>query len=151
MKKDLYASPLEFFPLAYDLCREGNGEKAYCKSGSIGKTSPCMFFSPFNKPGGCTRYNDRGLICRLFGFSSNADKNGCPRLICCRNIKKTQAFCNLTDKDISGSPEFSDFYIRLESIDFALANEQLQINLAINKALEVILNYESLHMHRIPA
>jgi len=151
LKRDLYASSLEFFPLAYELYKEGTAETVYDKIGNLPQNAPCYFFTPFEQNGGCSRYNDRGLICRLFGFSSNTDKNDKPRLITCKGIKQTDAFQNLLPSVLGKSPNFSDFYIRLASLDFQLANEQLQINGAIHKALEIVLNYESLRNRRIPA
>lgn len=151
MKKDIMTSSLEFFPLAYDLYTEGKAEMVYDRMTGLGKDAPCFFFSPIGKIGGCRRYKDRGLICRLFGFSSDTDKNNCPRLICCKGIKRSTAYECLSSSELDKSPKFTDFYLRLEAIDFPLANEELQINDAIHKALEIVLNEESLSRHLIPA
>lgn len=151
LKKDIIASPLEFLPLAYALYKKGSADKIYDRMAKLKENMPCFFLSLTNKKGGCKQYENRGLICRLFGFSSNNDKDDHPRLITCRKIKNTEAYCHLSPAIMKKSPEFQDFYIQLEAIDFSMAGEQLQINDAIRRALEIILNYESLRHHKLPA
>lgn len=151
LKNDIMASPLEFLPLAYDLCRKGIADKVYDRMGKLKENVPCFFLSLTNKEGGCTQYENRGLICRLFGFSSNTDKENNPRLITCKKIKDTQTYRNLTAAIIKKSPEFRDFYIQFEAIDFFMAGEQLQINDAIRRAIEIVLNYESLQHYKFTA
>jgi Fe-S-cluster containining protein len=49
----------------------------------------CILFRPdlsSNEAGGCTLYPFRALICRLFGFAGNTDRNGVPQLARCRNM-----------------------------------------------------------------
>ena len=137
------ASPLEFFPLAYALYKKGNADKIYDRMGKLKKNTPCFFLSIKNKKGGCTQYDNRGLICRLFGFSSNTDKENHPRLITCNKIKNTEAYNHITPAIMKKSPEFQEFYIQFEAIDFSIAGEQLQINDAIRRAIEIVLNYEN--------
>jgi len=151
LKKDIMASPLEFLPMAYALYKKGTADKIYDRMNRLKENVPCFFLSLTNKEGGCSQYENRGLICRLFGFSSNTDKDNNPRLITCKKIKDTKYFKNLTPAIIKKSPEFQDFYIQLEAIDYSLAGEQLQINNAIRKAIEIVLNYKSLQNHKIPA
>jgi len=151
LKNDIMASPLEFLPLAYALYKKGNADKIYDRMGKLKKKAPCFFLSITNKKGGCTQYENRGLICRLFGFSSNTDKENHPRLITCKKIKDTETYRHLTTAIIKKSPEFQNFYIQFEAIDFLMAGEQLQINDAIRRAMEIVLNYESLQHHKITA
>ncbi len=152
LKKDISASPLEFLPLAYHLYKEGRAEKFYDLLEKLPENSLCIMFSALgNQPGGCTRYDYRGLICRLFGFSSNTDKNGHTRLITCKTIKATEQYQQLKHADMDKSPKFTDYYMQLAAIDFILANEQLQINEAIRRALEIVLTYYMYRNRKRPA
>jgi len=151
LKKDIMASPLEFLPLAHALYKKGSADKVYDHMGNLKENVPCFFLSIKNKKGGCAQYENRGLICRLFGFSSNTDRENNPRLITCKKIKNTESYHNLTPTIMRKSPKFQEFYIQLEAIDFSMAGEQLQINDAIRRAIEIVLNYESLQHHKIPA
>jgi len=151
LKKDIMASPLEFLPLAYALYKKGSADKIYDRMDKLKENVPCFFLSITNKKGGCSQYENRGLICRLFGFSSNTDKENNPRLITCKKIKSTECFRNLTPAIMKKSPEFQDFYIQLEAIDYSMAGEQLQINDAIRRAIEIVLNYKNLQHHKITA
>lgn len=140
LKKDVTASPLEFFPFAYYLYKKGLAETFYNRLEELPSNSLCILFSALGeRQGGCTEYEYRGLICRLFGFSSGTDKSGQKRLITCRIIKGTQAYQQLKPAHLNKSPGLADYYMRLAAIDLILANEQLQINDAIRRALEIVL------------
>jgi len=152
MKKDIAASPLEFLPFAYYLYKEGKAEALYERLEEITENSLCVLFSALgDRPGGCTAYAHRGLICRLFGFSSNSDKNGQTRLITCKNIKTSEAYEKLLPAHLKRSPVITSYYMQLASVDFALANEQLQINEAIRRALELVLTYYMYRNKKHPA
>jgi Fe-S-cluster containining protein len=142
LKKDITASPLEFFPLAYYLYKNGLADAFYNRLEELPENSLCILFSALgDRPGGCTAYEYRGLICRLFGFSSGTDKSGQKRLITCKTIKGTEAYHQLKPAHLDKSPRAADYYMRLAAIDFTLANELLQINEAIRRAIEIILTH----------
>jgi Fe-S-cluster containining protein len=152
LKKDILASPLEFFPLAYYLYKNGLAETIYNRMEKLPANSICMLFSALgDQPGGCTNYEYRGLICRLFGFSSGTDKSGKKRLITCKTIKGTQAYQQLKPVHLDKSPGAADYYMQLAAIDFALANELLQINEAIKRAIEIVLTHYRYSRNRYPA
>ncbi len=152
LKKDIVASPLEFFPLAYYLYKKGLAETFYNRLEELAENSLCVLFSALgDRPGGCTEYEYRGLICRLFGFSSGTDKSGRKRLITCKTIKSTQAYEYLKPAHLDKSPVLADYYMRLAAIDLTLANEQLQINDAIKRALEIVLTHYRYTSKRYPA
>jgi hypothetical protein len=116
------------------------------------ENSICVMFSALgDRPGGCTRYEYRGLICRLFGFSSGNDKSGQKRLITCKTIKETQAYKQLKPARLDKSPGAADYYMQLAAIDFTLANELLQINDAIKRAIEIVLTHYQYNRNRYPA
>ena len=141
-KKDISASPLEFLPLAYSLYKSGQADEVYEKLDSQQLDSICYLFSPFvNNGGGCQDYSNRGLICRLFGFSANHDKQGNSRLITCKILKDSYSYSKLTPVVVTKAPMATDYYMRLSAIDFKLANEQMQINQAIKRAIEIVSTY----------
>ena len=75
LKKGLEANVLEFLPLAYYLVKNNLHEAAL----DLLETNPehCINMSKTQIPGiteGCSIYDHRGLICRLFGFSGVRDK-----------------------------------------------------------------------------
>ena len=142
LKKDISASPLEFFPLAYHLVKTGAADEFYERLDKIPENDLCILFSVLaDAPGGCSNYLYRGLICRLFGFSTNRDKQGQNRMITCKTIKETPAYSRLKPEQTIKAPVMSEYYMQLAAIDFILANEQLQINQAIKRALELVHTY----------
>ncbi|MCK3684803.1 YkgJ family cysteine cluster protein [Maribellus sp. YY47] len=148
VKKDIHASTLEFFPLAYHLVKNGLAEGFYQKLEQIPDNDMCALFSALgDTPGSCSNYPYRGLICRLFGYSSGPDKQGQYRLVSCKTLKETPAYNNLTPQIIGRAPVFSAYYMQLAAIDFMLANESLQINQAIKRALELVMTH---YLYRRP-
>ena len=70
---------LEMLPMALELVRRGEAEKFYEAGEKMDFDGRCVLYEPdLDRPGNgrCGRYNLRPLICRLFGFSGNPDKNG---------------------------------------------------------------------------
>lgn len=152
LKKDIMASPLEFLPFAYFLYKKGLAETFYCRLEELPANSLCILFSALgDRPGGCTEYAYRGLICRLFGFSSGTDKSGRKRMITCKAIKETPAYQRLKPGHLAKSPTFADYHMRLAAIDLILANEQLQINEAIKRAIEIVVTHYRYTSKRYPA
>ena len=142
LKKDISASPLEFLPLAYHLYKNGRADEVYDRLDQLPENELCVIFSVLgDAAGGCTEYAYRGLICRLFGYASNRDKQGQNRLITCKTIKESRPYSQLTAKQLVKAPVMSEYYMQLAAIDFGLANEQLQINQAIKRALELVMTY----------
>lgn len=152
LKKDISASPLEFLPLAYQLYRDGTAESVYNQLEELPENSLCILFSPLgDQPGGCRSYPYRGLICRLFGFAANLNKQREIRLITCKTIKESTAYQQLSPQVFNKAPLATDYYMRLAAIDFVLANEQFQINEAIRKAIELVMTYYLYRGKRKPA
>jgi len=85
------------------------------------------------------------LICRLFGFSANTDKYGQLRLATCKIIKEGQSekFEAISESISKGLkvPIFTEYYMRLNQIDFRLGNMILPVNKALKVALEEVLRY----------
>lgn len=148
-KPDISAAVLEFLPYAFDLFLQKrssivkeelvNNPQQVChlfKSHGVGENG--------NVHGGCTLYQSRGLICRLFGFASVRDKEGKPSLSTCKWIKSTQS-----DKIIAAeglvqdgqAPGYLFYYQQLTQIDFRMGQQYLPINQAIIKAIDEVENY----------
>lgn len=144
LKPDIEATPLEFLPLALALYREGVAPD-WLKNIEAGGSVCKVYDEGQLGQGKCTRYQDRGMICRLFGYSARKNKHGQKELITCQIIKEDQleAFLLTSDRinsDVS-VPGASDFYARLRGIDPGLGGTQLPINKAIAQAIDAVLNY----------
>ena len=148
LKEDIEATVLEFLPLSYELYRLKEGDR-YLDLLESGVHKNCILFNPLSTDtfnGGCSLYDKRGLICRLFGFSSVTDKNGMPRLITCKTLKEKLPYLNKDTAKLASEnriPAISKYQSRLYSIDFVLAGKRYPVNTAIKKALEMVLFYYS--------
>lgn len=152
LKKDIYASPLEFFPLAYHLYKTEKANDFYDELEKKDTQTICGLLTPLNLDGpGCTKYEYRGLICRLFGYSTTSDKMNQKRMVTCQTIKATPAYEKLKPATLLKAPSFADYYMQLASIDWQLANESLPINQAIKRAIELVLTYFSYRGTKRPA
>ena len=144
-KPDIECTPLEFLPLALELFDEGRAEQAW-EELQNNSQSLCYVFRPHitNFGGMCNAYPNRGLICRLFGFTARTNKEGQRELVTCKFIKQEQAedYDQLVEDLKAGKkiPVMSEYYTRLTSIDPTLA-EFYPINKAIQKALEIVMHY----------
>jgi Fe-S-cluster containining protein len=153
-KPDIESTPLEFLPLALQLFDEGKAEIAL-EEISAKENSLCYVFRPHvtNFGGLCNEYPNRGLICRLFGFTARRNKEGQSELVTCKLIKEHQAkeFEQLVIDMRAGKkvPVMSDYYSRMSAIDHTLM-EFYPINQAIKKALEVVMAYYAYRKRRKP-
>jgi len=144
-KPDIECTPLEFLPLALELFDEGRAEQAW-EELQKQQNNLCYVFRPHltNFGGLCNAYPNRGLICRLFGFTARTNKEGQRELVTCKFIKEEQAkeFEALTSAMKAGEkiPVMGHYYTRITTIDPSLA-EFYPINIAIQKALEVVMHY----------
>jgi hypothetical protein len=151
-KPDIECTPLEFLPLALELYDEGRAEQAW-EELQNNQNNLCFVFRPHitNFGGMCNAYPNRGLICRLFGFTARTNKEGQRELVTCKFIKEEQAkaFENITTELKAGKkiPVMSEYYTRLTSIDPTLA-EFYPINTAIQKAVEIVMHYYSYRKRR---
>lgn len=140
------AAPAEYLPLADALYRRGKALEWLDLLRGEENDSPCFLLNPGEKPneGTCKEYEYRGLVCRLFGFSTVLDKFGASVFSTCRIIKTAQpeAYQRLTEKIASGcpSPIMKNYFFRLYDID-ALSARRFPVNTAIRVALETILSH----------
>jgi len=153
-KPDIECTPIEFLPLALEIFDEGKAEQVWQELQEK-QDSLCFVFRPHvTQFGGlCNAYPNRGLICRLFGFTARINKESKPELVTCKFIKQDQAqeFEALTADLKAGKkiPVMGEYYTRLTSIDPTLA-EFYPINKAMLKALEVVMHYYAYRRRRKP-
>jgi uncharacterized protein len=144
-KPDIEATVLEFLPFAYHLYHQGQAEQ-WLTNINESNSSLCLILNPTQSGTGlCSDYQNRGLICRLFGYSARTNKYGKKELITCQIIKteQSEAYQQATVKIEAGTqvPVMNQFYMQLHAIDFELTQEFYPINQAIKKALETVLQY----------
>ncbi|MFD0864038.1 YkgJ family cysteine cluster protein [Sungkyunkwania multivorans] len=143
---NIEASPIEFLPWAFHLFLNGEAENTIIQLSKT-QSSTCLIYKPLSiiDQGRCSHYKYRGLICRLFGFAANTDKYGNLRLATCKIIKDGQGDnYNSTAEAITKGlyvPIFTEYYMKLNQIDFNLGNMILPINRALKMALEEVLHY----------
>lgn len=153
-KPDIEATPIEFLPLALQLFDEGRAEEAY-DAIQASDSSLCYVFRPHVTSFGglCNEYPNRGLICRLFGFTARKDKEGNPELVTCKLIKEQQAddyhAAMEAIKNGGKVPVMSNYYSRMMAVDPALA-QFYPINKAMAKALEIVMAYYAYRKRRTP-
>lgn len=140
------ATALEFYPLAYHLYKTGQAENFLTKIEQINTPSICPALNNLtiegNRPG-CLFYEHRGLICRLFSYNHSTDKYGRRRLGACKTIRIEQpAQLDLANKILETrplGPKASNYYSRLQMIDFHEAQRMYPIGEAVRIAIETII------------
>ncbi|HET9486570.1 MAG TPA: YkgJ family cysteine cluster protein, partial [Chryseosolibacter sp.] len=106
----------------------------------------CMLLEPSQAGAGlCSQYPYRGLICRLFGFSSRTNKYSRKEFVTCQTIKTEQAAAYAeavqTIEKGGSIPVMNHYYMRLLAIDPDLGRDFYPVNEAIRRAIETVLHY----------
>ena len=146
LKTDIEATILEFIPFAYHIYKQDKALE-WLEKPSL-NDNLCAILDPnLVGVGHCTQYANRGLICRLFGFSARINKYGHQELMSCQVIKTEQPDDYLTAYTIAIAggqvPLMRDYYMKLHGISWELTQKFYPINTAIRKALETVLHYYS--------
>lgn len=139
-KESIEAAPLEFFPLAVDIFYK-NQIDLYLNLLENNKNGVCIYYNKnANFKGLCSNYEYRGLICRLFGFSTLINKYNSPRLVACDLIKQSDGYkkIQLDDKNLV-FPSMSESYSRFYDISPNDCSVKYPINEAIKKAIDKML------------
>jgi Fe-S-cluster containining protein len=149
LKKGLEANVLEFLPLAYHLVQNNLHDAAL----DLLETEPehCINLAKnpaLGQTAGCGAYEQRGLICRLFGFSTVQDKNAKLSVYTCAHIKheypeEFKRASELINTKGMNIPLVTDFYYQIYFIDTQMANDYNPINVSIRKAIERVAYYYS--------
>lgn len=143
------ASVLEFLPLAFDLYDKGKAEAALTLLEAKSGDESCIVYKATSLDGAmgfCSDYQNRGMICRLFGSSARRNRLEKKEIITCKKIKEAKKneydAASLAVNEGMQVPLSGDAYSRLYNIDFQLTSEQMPINKAIQKALEAVLRFK---------
>lgn len=133
---NIQATVLEFLPLASHLVSSGKHlemlEKIEAQNEKI-----CVLFNPFSGSGGCSIYEHRGMICRLFGFTTRVTREGNPQLVTCEPIKNSLKRTPEV-KSLAMAPQMSPYYMKLYGIDPQLSVRYLHINESIEQAIQIV-------------
>ena len=143
--ENVYANILEFIPFVLDLYEQNLlNDFYYFKFQECNSSNVCILLNQIDKTNGfgkCSFYENRGLICRLFGYSAIINKNNEKMFSTCRDIK-----LNFSDniKELSNNisnlsiPVFYEYYLKLYSFNPGFSKDNYPINIAIKKAIEFI-------------
>ncbi|MEN9948651.1 MAG: hypothetical protein RL106_1474 [Bacteroidota bacterium] len=150
-KPDVEASPVEFLPLALEWFDQDIHWDQYEQLQS--KADPtCFVFRPnVTSFGGlCNAYPNRGLICRLFGYSARINKEEKKELVTCKILKEEMPN-EVAKASDSGKklPVMVHYHSRMSSIDIQL-NDRMPINKAMQKAIETVAAYYAYRKRRKP-
>ncbi|MDO9552597.1 YkgJ family cysteine cluster protein [Rhodonellum sp.] len=150
------ASVIEFLPLAFKLFEEGKAESVLEKLETLDDDA-CVLYKKTSEDGHagfCSDYQNRGLICRLFGTSSRKNKYNENELLVCNKIKvgKPELFneVSLAIKKDMQVPSSANNYSKLSNLDFDLTSAQFTVNIAIKNALEAVLRFEFYERNQEP-
>ncbi len=144
----IMATAVEFYPLAYYLYKNGLADSFLSNIEQIHDGSICPALNRFSIDGsriGCSFYEHRGLICRLFTYNYHTDKNDRRLISACKTIKTTlpdsitKANEILQRKPIG--PKATEYYQKLQFIDFYEAQRLYPIGDAIRIAIETIVTH----------
>jgi Fe-S-cluster containining protein len=136
-----YVSVADMLPIARDAVARGDGDALYDQAvAAAAAGSPCVIFEPGRLPGGCTRYELRPMLCRLFGFAAVKDKHGQQRLALCRiharDLPEASARATAHVDGDGAVPIFAEWQAETDALDPDGSREQLPINEALARALE---------------
>lgn len=137
--ENIHTTILEFIPLAFHLYNIQKAEEIF-QLIEHKEDKVCILFDRENG-GRCKYYEYRGLICRLFGFSSIRLKDNTPSIVTCKLIKSvyTRAIQSQLNPII-----MADYQNRLMAIDIELGSKFYPINESIKKAIEKIGLYHKM-------
>ena len=136
------ATVLEFLPLAFELHRQQQAEELLDDLLLASPGPRCLLYQADRialGEGGCGQYAGRPLVCRLFGFAGNRDRQGVARLAVCRTMKEQGSrevpFVSHPD---DGMPIFAEAGMRLTSLHPSYGTHRLPINRALAEALTIV-------------
>lgn len=147
-KPDIEATVLEFLPFAWHVYERGAADAWYASTKSA-TSQVCVILNPQQQGQGlCSVYPYRGLICRLFGYSSRLNKYNRPELLTCGILRESPSYQKITaamEEGMMEVPVMRDYYMGLQGIDPLLGTERLPVNVAISRALETVMHYKAYH------
>lgn len=135
------ATVLECIPLAFELFRSFQAELILKRLLRNEHNRQCVLYrADYTASGkwGCTQYQHRAVVCRLFGFAGNRDREGLPQLAMCRIMKEEAQTCGSAipvDDLHSPMPLFVDAGLRITTLHPGLGTVRMPINKALREAL----------------
>ena len=102
---------------------------------------PCVYYEAGRLPGGCTVYELRPILCRLFGFAAVRDKHGHAALAVCEvHTRTTPEVAARAAAHVAAGGEvalLAEYQARADGLaPDPSRTEQLPINVALAQALE---------------
>ncbi len=142
------ATSIEFYPLAYHLCKKGLAESYLSQISQQNDSTLCPMLNTLTVQdirSGCMHYEQRGLICRIFPYNYYTNKYGVRSIAAFKPIKIEQPAmilkANEILKDKPIGPKASNYYQRLQFIDYYEAEKTYPIGEAIRIAIEKVITY----------
>ena len=133
---------IEMIPSAFHLLRTNQAELLSKRLEKQDESNQCILFRPdLSQPdsGGCSLYPYRPLVCRLFGFAGNRDRQGQVKLARCRYMppatKATGSDCGGETMAGGDIPIFQAYGIAVTAIHPNLGTRRMPINDALSQAL----------------
>lgn len=139
------ATLLEMLPLAFYLFATNQAELLIKRLENNGKSKQCILFREDYINGGqpgCSQYPFRALVCRLFGFSGNQDKQGNPRFALCRHMHPSDMeFQSKLPQLLPLMPVLGESGMEITALHPQLGTERKPINEALLQALNKVGMY----------
>ena len=133
-------TPLEFIPLALELCRRRELHK-YIQLVTEGEDDLCVFYRPLAtdmRSGSCAFYEYRAATCRLYGFGFKRDKYGQLEPVMCEYLKERFLRSPHARASASLLLDYDPIMIRLVSLSPSLGIHRYPPNRALSVALEKV-------------
>ncbi len=138
------ATVLECLPLAFELFYTLQAELILKRLEKNNDEKQCVLYRPdYTAAGlwGCTQYRYRAVVCRMFGFAGNRDRQGKVRLAMCRVMKQEGGVdddgIDLDDRE-APLPLFMDAGLRITALHPGLGTVRMPINMALREALQKV-------------
>ena len=141
LNPDVHSSILEMLPMALDFYDRGIAEVMLEKLQTEKKNSCPLYlsYSLDGSFGGCSEYQNRPTICRVFGASARQGKGG-RELSVCRKIKQNKIF---EYQSASAQPEkaplIEEWAKKITVLSYQYSSHFFPIGEALIKALEIVL------------
>ncbi len=138
------ATVLECIPLAFELFRTFQAELLMKRlERDRGERKCVLYRQDYTAAGlwGCSQYKYRSVVCRLFGFAGNRDRNGTPKLAKCQIMKEHETAASVQEPEDAAAgvmPLFSEAGMRITALHPGLGSHRRPINEALLEALQKV-------------
>ena len=139
---NIEATVFEMLLPAIELWEKGEAPAVLDRLAKLPPESRCLLFIPFQEPGSgkCGMYQNRALICRLFGVSGNRDKYRRIRFSPCFRLKRETPAIEIQTQTLIEQgvnvPLFSNYRQQILGLNPLLAEKLYPINTALDLALQ---------------